>query len=240
MGDPGADVVLELRDVQKDYRGLRPLRLRHLQLRRGQSLALLGLDAVAAEVLVNLVTGSTLPDAGEVSVFGRSTADLADADAWLASLDRFGILSARAVLLDELTVEQNLAMPFTLELDPIPDPVRSRVARLAAEVGLEPPDLTRRLVVLSLLSRLRVRLARAVALDPIMVVAEHPNASVSADDVPVFAREYASLVTGRNIASLTLTADPAFAAAVAGDVLTLQPATGELAGSVPLWRRWLR
>jgi len=238
MVDPGPEFAVELRDVQKDYRGLRPLRVKHLQLRQGQSLALVGFDQVTAEVFVNLLTGATVPDAGHVFVFGQPTSGLADGDAWLASLDRFGILSGRAVLLDELTVEQNLTMPFTLELDPIPDPVRAAVRQLAGEVGLSASDLPRPVAALAPLDRLRLRLGRAVALNPRVLLAEHPNASVPFDDVPAFAADYKQVVRGRGIASLTLTADRAFAAAVAEDVLTLQPATGELKAA-SFWRRRL-
>src|SRR2546426_5313559 len=238
MVDPGAGLALELRDVQKDYRGLRPLRIKHLQLREGQALALVGFDQVTAEVLVNLLTGATVPDAGDVFVFGQSTSALADGDAWLASLDRFGILSARAVLLDELTVEHNLAMPFTLQLDPLPDSVRSEVQQLAREVGLSSSDLSRPVAALAPLARLRLRLGRAVALNPRLLLAEHPNASVPAADVTAFAVDYRQVVTRRGIASLTLTADRAFAAAVADEVLTLQPATGELKPA-SFWRRRL-
>jgi ABC-type transporter Mla maintaining outer membrane lipid asymmetry ATPase subunit MlaF len=228
MADAGGEVVIELREVRKDYRGLRPLRVNHLQLRHGQSLALVGFDEIAAEVLVNLLTGATVPDAGDVVVFGHSTAALADGDAWLALLDRFGILSPRAVLLDELTVEQNLALPFTLELDSIPDPVRAQVRQLAADVALENAELTRP----------GLRLARAVALDPRLLLAEHPNAAVPAGEVPLFATDYGRLVTRRGMTSLVLTADHAFAAAVADEVLTLQPATGELKAA-SRWQRWL-
>jgi ABC-type transporter Mla maintaining outer membrane lipid asymmetry ATPase subunit MlaF len=228
MGDSAAELVIELRDVQKDYRGLRPLRIRHLRVRDGEALALVGFDQITAEVLVNLLTGAAVPDAGRVSVFGQPTSAIASGDAWLAWLDRFGILSARAVLLDELTAEQNLAMPFTLELDPIPDTVRSEVRQLADEVRLGADELARPLVELSPLGRLRLRLARAVALRPRILLAEHPNASVPARDVLECAETCRALVRRRGIASLTLTADRTFAAAVADEVLTLQPATGEL------------
>ena len=62
------------------------------------------------------------PTKGEVLVRDHSTAAIADGDEWLASLDRFGIVSPRAVLLDAATLLQNLAMPFTLDIDPIPLP----------------------------------------------------------------------------------------------------------------------
>ena len=99
-------------------------------------MALLGFDQPTAEVFVNLATGATLPDGGEVRVFGRPTRAIDDSADWLATVDRFGIVSERAVLLDALSVIQNLAMPFTLEIEPPPDDVRQRAEALAHEVGL--------------------------------------------------------------------------------------------------------
>ena len=99
-------------------------------------MALLGLDASAAEIFVNLVTGAVLPDEGEVSSFGRNTSAIADSADWLTMLDRFGVVSDRVVLLDSMTVEQNLAVPFTLSIDPVDEQVLSDVRRLAEEVRL--------------------------------------------------------------------------------------------------------
>ena len=81
--------------------------------------------------MVNLVTGAACRTKGTFGCFGRSTADVSDGDEWLASLDRFGIVSERAVLLEGATLAQNLAMPFTLEIDPIPtgDARAGRAAR---------------------------------------------------------------------------------------------------------------
>jgi phospholipid/cholesterol/gamma-HCH transport system ATP-binding protein len=234
IGDPP---VLELRGVVKDYRGLRPLRIQQFELRQGQSVTLLGFDQITAEVFVNLVTGAIIPDAGDVRVFGESTADIRDGDAWLASLDRFGILSERAVLLDQLTVAQNLAVPFSLELDPISDTVRRDVQRLAGEVGLDDGDLPKAVAALPPPARLRVRLARAIALTPRVLLSEHPNASLGPDDVPAFAADLARVIAARHLASVTLTADRTFAAAISEQVLTLQPGTGELKAAAG-WRRW--
>jgi predicted ABC-type transport system involved in lysophospholipase L1 biosynthesis ATPase subunit len=233
-----ADVqVLLLEGVVKDYRGLRPLRIKHLAVGEAQSVALLGFDQAAAEVFVNLVTGATVPDAGEVRVFGKPTAATTDADSWLASLDDFGILSERAVLLEALTGMQNLAMPFSLEVDPIPDSVRPQVGSLAEEVGLEPGEAQRPVGDLTPLARARVRLGRALALNPRVLVAEHPNAMVAGTDVPVLAADLARTVAARKLTSVIVTADRTFAAAVAERVLTLQPASGELRADAG-WRRW--
>ena len=49
---------------------------------------------------MHLVTGAAVPDEGAVVVAGRDTRDIATDTEWLASLDRFGIVTDRAVLLD--------------------------------------------------------------------------------------------------------------------------------------------
>src|SRR5882672_10819741 len=80
-------LAIAVRDVQKNYHALRPLRIRSLDVREGESVALLGFDRAAAEVFVNLITAATVPDSGEVRIFGQPTTTIADADAWLSSLD---------------------------------------------------------------------------------------------------------------------------------------------------------
>ena len=229
--------LVELRDVSKDYRGLRPLRVSRLALHQGESLAVLGFDQATAELLVNLVTGAILPDVGEVVVMGRLTSSISHADDWVETLDQFGLLSERAVLLDQLTAEQNLALPLSLELEQLSPEVRNRVRHLAHEVGLDDETLQKPLHVLSPLTRLRVRLGRALALDPRVLLAEHPNAPLSREEAAAFAADLSRVVAARRIALLVMTADQGFARAVAGQVLTLQPATGELKRSG--WRSWL-
>ena len=57
-------------------------------------------------------------------VFGEPTSAITDHRSWMAMLDRFGLISARSVLLDQLTAEQNLAIPFTLAVESMSDEVR--------------------------------------------------------------------------------------------------------------------
>jgi putative ABC transport system ATP-binding protein len=233
---PTRPVVVALREVEKDYKSLRPLRVQHLELRQGESVALLGFDATAAEILVNLITGATLPDAGEVDVFGVSTRFIADPDAWLVEMDRFGILSQRVVLLDAFTVEQNLALPFTLEIEELSDTVLATVRVLAAEVGLL-PQLSQRPPSLDAEGQLRLRLGKALALEPRVLLAEHPNAMLPADAVSRFGAALAAVVAARKLSMLVMTADSAFARAVSTRALTLNAATGELKPSSG-WRKW--
>jgi ABC-type transporter Mla maintaining outer membrane lipid asymmetry ATPase subunit MlaF len=231
------DVILHLRNIEKVYGALRPLRLRELVLHAGESVALTGVDGPAAAVLVDLITGAVLPDQGEVVGFGAATAAPSDGDTWLASLERFGILSERAVLLEAMTVAQNLALPFSIALNPIPDTVMVEVLRLAAEVGCTASDVSLRVGDADPLMRARVRLARALATGPQLLLAEHPNALVSADQTAALGADLSRVTAARGIASLTITADNRFARSVASRVLRVDPASGVVT-KVPAWAAW--
>jgi ABC-type lipoprotein export system ATPase subunit len=235
---PG-DIVVSLRQVAKDYRGLRPLRVERLELREGETVALLGFDRAAAEVLVDLITAASLPDAGDVEIFGRQTRTIADPGTWLRELDHFGIISERAILLEQLTAEQNLALPHSLELDDLASGLRASVKALADEVGVAPDELSTPVAALSRLTQARIRLGKALALEPRVLLAEHPNALVPAGDLPTFAAEFSRIVSARHVTLLVMTADATFARSVAERVLTLQPATGALEVSSG-WRSWFR
>jgi phospholipid/cholesterol/gamma-HCH transport system ATP-binding protein len=231
--------VIQISRLQKNYGALRPLRIVDLSVAAGERVALGGLDGPAAEMMVNLVTGATLPDEGDVHTFGSSTRDISDGEAWLASLDRFGIVSPRAVLLEGSTLQQNLALPFTLELDPVPTEVAERIVALAADCGIAPEHLSKMGGELPAHLRARTHLARALALNPQVLVIEHPTAEVDEAERPALARDFAAAMQGRGVAALILTLDVGFAEGVAHRSLLLQPATGAL---VP-WkvkRGWFR
>ena len=233
---PSREVLVRLRNVVKDYRGLRPLRIETLDVHEGQVMAVVGVDQMMAEVLVDLITAAIAPDAGDVIVFGQSTQAIADREAWLETLDRFGMITERAVLLEQLTVEQNLALPFSLSLDELSSDVRERVVSLAAEIGLH-ENLTTQTATLSAGSRLRVRLGRALALEPRVLLAEHPNATLTDEEQVSFAADLSRIAKTRGAACVVLTASHTFARRVAEDVFVLQPATGVLTPSSG-WRRW--
>lgn len=220
--------VLELADVSKDYHGLRPLRIANLSVGRGEHVALVGFDQSTAEIFVNLVTGASLPERGSIRLFGRDTVGVKTSDDWLALVDRCGIVSRRAVLLDSLSVAQNLAMPFTLDIEPPSADIRARAIALAVETGIPDSAVDRRIAELAPLDVFRVRLARALALNPDVLIFEHPTAEVERGDIAELASRCRAVPAQRNIASLVLTADREFASAAASRVLTLDPATGRL------------
>lgn len=236
-GVPGP--VIDITALSKDYHGLRPLRIEKLALAYGELVAILGLDQPMAETFVNLVTGATLPDRGAVSIFGRPTTSIDDSTDWLSVVDRFGIVSERAVLLDALSVVQNLSIPFTLDIDPPPDSVRERALALAREVGLREADWLRSVSALDAGGRVRIRLARALALNPKVLLLEHASAGLPAVAAAAFGADVQRIASRRGCALVAVTADAPFAAAVAPRVLTLDPASGRLSERRRNWS-WLR
>lgn len=230
--------IVHVSDVVKNYQGLRPLRVRDLRVSRGQSVALFGFDKTASEVLVNLITGSSLPDSGTVRVFGRATTEIADSTDWMDLLQRFGMFSDRTVLVEQLTVEQNLALAHTLEVDPLADGIRQQVREIADTVGISSGLLASRAEGLPALETALARLGRAAALKPDVLLAEHPTATLDAKGTAVFAKAAAAAVGRYGMAAIYVTADHAFARAVGSDALTVRPATGELSPTSS-WRRWL-
>ena len=220
--------LLEIRGLSKDYHALRPLRMRELIVAPNAIVSIAGLDAIAAETFVHLITGATLPDEGDVVMFGQNTRAITDSNAWLKSLDRIGIVTARGILIEAFSVLQNIAMSFTLDVDPIDPRVVPQAGALARDVGIEPalfdlpagkaaPEIT-----------MRVHLARSLALGPKLLVAEHPSAALPRGEVAAFGADLAKAAHTRELAVIAITADDALARAIGGQRLELVPATGEL------------
>ena len=230
--------ALDLTDVSKAYGGLRPLRIHQLTVPAGQRVAILGFDQPMAEVFVNLVTGAALPDRGTVAVFGRPTSAIVDSAEWLTFVDHFGIVSDRAVMLEALTVLQNLALPFTLDIEPPSDGTRMQAERLAAEVGVPSVLWRARIADLDGTARASVRLGRALALDPAVLLLEHPTAAVDRGQVAALGSRIRAVSERRGAAVVALTADRVFADSLSGRTFQLEPATGRL--SERGGNRWFR
>lgn len=220
--------LLEVRNLVKDYQALRPLRIKSLTLTPGEALVVQGLDAIAAQTFVHLVTGATLPDSGDIALFGQNTRAITDGEAWLRSLDGVGMVTSRGIVIEMFSALQNIAMSFTLEVDPIDPEVRPKAAALAAEVGLDPADFDLPAGRARPDTHMRIHLARALALGPRLLLAEHPSANLPRDTVSTFGASLARVARSRGLALLALTADDDLAKAIGGQRLALVPATGEL------------
>jgi NitT/TauT family transport system ATP-binding protein len=87
-------------------------------------------------------------------------------------------VSDRAVMLEGMTMLQNLAVPFTLDIEPPSEESRTRAAALASEVGLTEAEWDRPVGTLDGAARACVRLARALALDPAVLLMDEPFAAL--------------------------------------------------------------
>jgi hypothetical protein len=63
---------------------------------------------------------------------------------------------------------------------------------------------------------------------------------LTAAEAAAFAADVVQIRESRALSTVVLTADRKFAEAIATDILTLQPATGELTADASMWKRWFR
>lgn len=223
-----SDVLLDITGLEKDYQTLRPLRIRQLTVRPGEVFSISGIDMLGGETFVHLVTGATLPDKGEVTLFGCNTRGITDAEAWLKSLDAVGMVTARGILIEAFSVLQNIALSLTLDVDPIDPRVVPQAGALARDVGIAASvfDVPAGRVAPDI--KMRVHLARALALGPKLLIAEHPSAALPRDSVAGFGADLGNLARARNLGLIAITADDSLAKAVGGTRLELVAASGEL------------
>jgi len=220
--------LLEISGLKKDYQALRPLRIAHLSVTPGDVFSVSGIDAQGAVTLVHLITGAALPDEGDVTLFGQNTRGIVDGDAWLKSLDGIGMITARGILIEAFSVLQNIAMSYTLDVDPIDPRVVPQAGALAREVGIDAAVFDAPAGKSPAEVQMRVHLARALALGPKMLIAEHPSAALPREGVAAFGADLARVAQARGLALVAITADDALAKAIGGQRLELVAATGEL------------
>lgn len=229
--------LFRIRDLVKGFGGATPLRIQSLDITAHDRIVLSGLSAEAAEMFVHVLTGAALPDEGTVEVFGQSTRDIKTDTEWLHSLDRIGLVSNRAVLLDQSTIAQNLALPLTLSIDPMEDSVRQQVEEMAASVGIARTRLDELAGSMSADERMRAHLARAVALKPEVVFLEEPTSSLT-NNGAAFGAALKSASDARSFAWLAISSDEGFARASGGKALRANPQTGVLQPAGGFWRRF--
>ena len=145
-----------------------------LDLAAGETLVILGESGCGKTVLLKAMIGLVRPTTGAVLFEGRSLARMSDRE--LAHLrTRYGFVFQGAALFDSYTIADNIAFPLR-EHTRLPEPqVAEIVATLVDEVGLPRSVLSKKPVQISGGMRKRAGLARALALDPQLILYDEPT-----------------------------------------------------------------
>jgi phospholipid/cholesterol/gamma-HCH transport system ATP-binding protein len=165
---------------------------------RSRAFCLLGRSGTGKSVALKHAIGLLQPDSGHVTVDGRDMARLRG-EALVDARRRIGFLFQHAALFDSLTVGENVAFPLRRHRRGSAAEIE-RMARAKLErVGLA-PEYDRKPADLSGGMRKRVGLARAIALDPPVLLVDEPSAGLD----PVTAGEIDRLLLDLKSQGVTL------------------------------------
>jgi len=170
----GAEPVVRLDGVSMRFNDHLVLRDITLPVRRGETLLVIGESGCGKTVLLKLMVGLLRPTAGRILVEGRDLADHSP-DEMIQVRRRFGFLFQGAALFDSLRVYDNVAYPLRALHSLKEAEIRGRVMERLKEVGLPDNAATKLPAELSGGMRKRVGLARALALDPEVMLYDEPT-----------------------------------------------------------------
>ncbi len=197
--------ALALSGVRKSFRGVEILRDLSLSVREGEVYTLLGSSGSGKSVTLKVAIGLIRPDAGEVRVFGRPVSRLSEHD--LVEVRKlFGMVFQGAALFDSMTVFENVAYPLREHLDLPETELRDRVEACLAAVGLPgagalmPAELSGGM-------RKRIGVARAIALEPRIVLYDEPTTGLDPGNSLRIGRLILELRDRLGVASAVVTHD---------------------------------
>ncbi|WP_165249734.1 ABC transporter ATP-binding protein [Paludisphaera soli] len=174
QADPPAAELIEFQDVSIQFRHQKVLRGLNLTLRRGETVCVIGESGCGKTVLLKLIIGLLHPTSGRILFDGQDVTRLAGRDLVKLRL-RFGFLFQMAALFDSLSVYDNVAFGLREHHVCDEDRVAAIVAERLQDVGLPQGLEHKKPAELSGGQRKRVGLARALALDPEVMLYDEPT-----------------------------------------------------------------
>ena len=173
-GHFGSEPILEIEGLGVRFGGNHVLRGINMRIARGQTLAIIGESGCGKTVFLKNLIGLMNPTEGRVLFDGEDLARLGGRR--LSSLrTRYGFLFQQAALFDSMTIEQNVSFPLRQHTSKRSNEIRRIVLDRLAEVGLNPSVLPRKPAELSGGMRKRVGLARALVLEPEVILYDEPT-----------------------------------------------------------------
>ncbi|MFW6060838.1 MAG: ABC transporter ATP-binding protein [Phycisphaeraceae bacterium] len=165
--------MVQLVNVSKSFGALHVLRGVTLDVPRGQTTVILGPSGTGKSVLLKLIVGLLKPDAGEIYCNNRRVDTMPPAEL-VEARKEVGFLFQMGALFDSMSVEENVAFPLVEHTRLSTPERRERVRRVLEMVGLA-DTLEKMPSELSGGQRKRVALARAIVLEPCLVLYDEPT-----------------------------------------------------------------
>jgi phospholipid/cholesterol/gamma-HCH transport system ATP-binding protein len=211
-----------LEHVSVDFGKQRVLREISLSIPRGQTLAIIGESGCGKTVLLKTIIGLLRPTRGRARFDGQDLADLSEKDL-TQQRTRFGFLFQQAALFDSMTIAQNVSFPLRQHTRKSRQEMRQIVAARLAEVGLPEGVLMKKPAELSGGMRKRVGLARALALEPEIILYDEPTTGLDPIMSDVINELILSTRRQHPVTSVVVTHDMRTAQKVADRVVMLYP-----------------
>jgi phospholipid/cholesterol/gamma-HCH transport system ATP-binding protein len=203
---PPPGTVVDVRDVHYAVAGRPPIFSGvSLTAERGRITAIMGPSGTGKTTLLRLMMGAIRPQRGSLSVFGREVATLGRAELY-AMRRRVGMLFQNGALLTDLDVFENVAFPVR-EHTRLPEPLLRRLVLMKLQaVGLRGAAAMMPAALSGGMAR-RVALARAIVMDPEVLVYDEPFVGLDPISMGVILRLIQALNRTLGITSIVVSHD---------------------------------